>query len=93
MRPELDYELAQHRAEPFPTSVEKGEEYGGVDAVLVGADIVGWASQADFLDSIQRRSLREIADDLSESLDAFPEDARPYYRRLLRIARLALATD
>lgn len=93
MRPELEDELDHHRAEPFPASVEKGSEYGGVDAVLVGADIVGWASQADFLDPIQRRSLRALADDLSESLEAFPEDARPYYGRLLRIARLALATD
>ena len=93
MRPELKYELNQHRAEPFPTSVEKGSAYGGVDPVLVGADIVGWASQADFLNPIQRRSLRELADDLSASLEAFPEDARPYYRRLLRIARLAVATN
>ena len=79
-------------AEPFPASVEKGEVYGVVDPVLVGADIVGYVSHGR-LSPVQRRSLREIADQLARSLDAFPQDARPYYERLLRIAQRAAAAD
>lgn len=85
-------DLDAHLAEPFPVSIEKGEVYGTVDPVLVGADIVGYIRH-ERLDSVQRGSLREIADQLAESLDRFPEDARPYYERLLRIARRAAAAD
>lgn len=81
-----------HLAEPFPASVEKGEVYGVVDPVHVGADIVGYISHGR-LNSVQRRSLREMADQLTRSLDAFPEDARPCYERLLRIAQRAAAAD
>jgi hypothetical protein len=41
--PDLIHELRSHLAEPFPDSVEKGEDYGEVDAVMIGADIYGWA--------------------------------------------------
>jgi hypothetical protein len=85
-------DLDAHMAEPFPASVEKGEVYGVVDPVLVGADIVGYVSHGR-LSPVQRRSLREIADQLARSLDAFPQDARPYYERLLRIAQRAAAAD
>ena len=40
---DLDAEMRAHLAEPFPDSVEKGEDYGEVDAVMIGADIYGWA--------------------------------------------------
>lgn len=79
-------------AESFPASVEKGEVYGVVDPVLVGADIVGHLSHGQ-PSPVQRRSLREIADELARSIGAFPEDARPYYERLLRIAQRAAAAD
>lgn len=83
-------ELTEHRAAPFPASVEKGRDYGEVDPVLIDADIFGWASQ-DRLDHVQKRSLREAVDQLTRSLDAFPADARPYYERLLRLAPRAAA--
>ncbi len=41
--PDLAAELRAHLAEPFPKSVEKGEVYGEVDAVMIDADIFGWA--------------------------------------------------
>ena len=85
-------DLDAHMAEPIPASVEKGEVYGVVDPVLVGADIVGYVSHGR-LNPVQRRSLREIADQLTRSLDAFPTDARPYYERLLRIAQRAAAAE
>ncbi len=82
-----------HYAQPFPESVEKGSEYGEVDAVMIDADIMGWASFAASgirLRGDQRSGLQRAADELERSLDTFPKDARPYYERLLRIARLAL---
>ena len=82
-------ELARHRAEPFPTSLEPGERYGSVEPVMIDADIVGWASHQR-LNPTQARSLRKAADDLERSLPSFPKDALPYFERLLRIARLAL---
>ncbi|MFZ2016332.1 MAG: hypothetical protein WAV00_21135 [Nocardioides sp.] len=83
-------ELAEHRAAPFPESVDKGRDYGDVDPVLIDADIFGWASQ-DRLSGVQKQSLRAAADELARSLDAFPPDARPYCERLLRLARRAAA--
>ncbi len=77
-------------AEPFPDSVEKGEEYGEVDAVMIDADIYGWASRASSLSSVDVARLRQAAEGLERSLGAFPFEAQPYYERVLRIARLAL---
>jgi hypothetical protein len=82
--------LTQHRDAEFPTSVIKGIEYGGVDPVMIGADIYGWASRADDLSASERASLADCHDRLSGSLDAFPAEARPYYELLVRIASLAL---
>lgn len=84
-------DLEAHLTEPFPASVEKGEVYGVVDPVLIEADIVGYVQRGE-LDPIQRRSLREMADQITWSLDAFPSDARPYYERLRRMAQRAAAT-
>ena len=83
-------ELAEHLASPFPTSVEKGEVYGEVEPVMIDADIFGWVSH-DRLDPLQKRAFREAADELARSLDALPADARPYFERLLRLARRAAA--
>jgi hypothetical protein len=77
-------------AEPFPGSVEKGEDYGEVDAVMIGADIYGWATRAGSLSELDRSRLAQAADELQPSIVAFPPDAQPYYERILRIARLAL---
>jgi hypothetical protein len=90
---DLDAELRAHMAEPFPASVERGEEYGEVDAVMIGADIYGWADgirHGGALSAVDRSRLRQAADELQRSLASFPADARPYYERVLRIARLAL---
>lgn len=78
--------------EPFPDSVEKGLDYGEVDAVLIDADIYGWATRAGSLTQLDRSRLAQAANELQRSLDAFPPDAQPYYERLLRIGRLTLAT-
>jgi hypothetical protein len=90
----LAEEMRLHMAEPFPTSVDKGLDYGEVDAVMIGADIYGWASHVASgvrLRGDQRSGLRLAAEELERSISAFPEDARPYYERILRIARMALA--
>ena len=71
--------------------MEKGLDCGEVDPVLIDADIYGWASRAGSLSELDRSRLRQAADELDRSLGAFPMDARPYYERILRIARLALA--
>lgn len=89
-RPTLADEMRSHVAATFPASVVKGEDYGAVDAVMIDADIYGWASRADSLNALDRGRLSQAADDLERSLRAFPEDAWPYYQRILRIARLAL---
>lgn len=83
-------ELAEHQAAAFPASINRGEVYGEVEPVLIDADIMGWLTH-DRLDSVQRRSLRQAADELAGSLPTFPADARPYFERLLRLARRAVA--
>jgi len=89
----LAEEMRRHMAEPFPDSVTKGLEYGEVDAVMIGADIYGWATRAlgDSLSGPDRARLLDAAEALQHSIEAFPPDAQPYYERILRIARLALA--
>jgi hypothetical protein len=90
---DLDAEVRAHLAEPFPDSVEKGKDYGEVDAVVIGADIYGWAVAArrgSSLSPLDRSRLQQAADELERSLTAFPADARQYYERVLRIAHLAL---
>lgn len=88
----LAEEMRDHMSEQFPDSVVKGLSYGEVDAVMIDADIYGWATRAGSLTEQDRRRLLRAADELRRSLDAFPSDAKPYYERLLRIARLVLDT-
>lgn len=85
----LAEEMRLHMAEPFPDSVEKGLEYGEVDAVMIGADICGWATRVGSLSGLDRSRLSQAADELRRSIGAFPPDAQPYYERILRIADLA----
>jgi hypothetical protein len=89
----LTEEMRLHMAEPFPDSVTKGLDYREVDAVMIGADIYGWATEAvsGMLSGLDRSRLGRTADELERSIPAFPAQARSYYERLLRIARLALA--
>ena len=84
--------MRRHLAEPFPETVEKGLDYGEVDAVMIGADVYGWATRAGSLSALDRKRLAQAADELQRSLAAFPADAQPYYERVLRIARLTLET-
>lgn len=86
----LAEEMRRHMAEPFPGSVTKGLDYGEVDAVMIGADIYGWATRAGSLSERDRSRLIQAADELQRSISAFPPDAQPYYERILRIARLTL---
>jgi hypothetical protein len=87
----LAVEMRLHMSEPFPDSVEKGLDYGEVDAVMIGADIYGWATRAGSLTELDRSRLAQAADELQRCIGAFPLDAQPYYERILRIAGLALA--
>lgn len=38
--------MAEHLAKPFPSSVVKGTDVGGVDVVMIDVDIYGCAQQA-----------------------------------------------
>ena len=87
---DLAAEMKAHMREPFPDSVEKGADYGEVDAVMIGADIYGWASRSGSLCTLDRSRLQQATQELERSLAACPPEARPYYERVLRIARLAL---
>ena len=85
--------LDDHSKQPFPTSVVKGLDYGGVDAVMVGSDIFGWASaiaRGDALATDERSRLEELRTELAAALPAFPAQARPYYSALIDIADAAL---
>jgi hypothetical protein len=82
--------MSLHMAEPFPDAVRRGQAYGRVDAVMIDADIYGWATKAGSLSKQDRSRLLQATDDLQRSISAFPLGAQPYYERILRIARLAL---
>ncbi len=59
---------------------------------MIDADVIGWVSHGR-LTPVQKRSLREAADQLARSLRSFPVEAQPYFERLFRIARGTLAVD
>jgi len=67
----LATEMRLHVAEPFPDSVEKGLCFGEVDAVMIGADIYGWATRAGSLSELDRSCLSQAADELQRSIGAF----------------------
>ncbi len=86
--------IDEHRAAPFPESVEKGIGYGEVEPVLVGADIYGWAirvAAGEMLDRAARLALGDARNELRRSLQEFPVDARPYYQTLIALASAALS--
>lgn len=80
-----------HLDEPFPDSIEKGADYGEVAPVMIGADILGWATRASQLSWPERSSLEQARAELARSIAFMPSEAQPYYERLVRIAELALA--
>ncbi|QTE28368.1 hypothetical protein [Pengzhenrongella sicca] len=91
---ELADAMTEHLAGPFPQSVTKGEDYGEVDAVMIDADIYGWAQTVlggSALSPLDRTRLQLAAEELKQSISAFPSDAQGYYERVLAIAHLALA--
>jgi hypothetical protein len=93
---ELDEAITAHRAEPFPESVDKGDDYGEVDAVMIGADICGWAtavSEGRMLGPSDLDRLTTARDELDRSLPTFPAAAQPYYRGVLAMADLAIAAQ
>jgi hypothetical protein len=85
--------MAEHLAKPFPSSVVKGTDVGGVDVVMIDADIYGWALQTanGTLTPGERERLGRCADALAAALPQFPPAARPYYGGLLDLANEALA--
>jgi hypothetical protein len=68
---DLAEKMRLHLAEPFPESVAKALDYGEVDAVMIGADIYGWASRAGSLPELDRSQLAQAADALQRSIGAF----------------------
>jgi hypothetical protein len=84
--------MKAHLRMPFPESVEKGEEYGDVNSVLIGADIYGWALLASRrqLSTDDASKLRSARDELAHSLDQFPPQARNYYESIMDLASAAL---
>lgn len=75
----------------WPATVQRGEESGGLDLVLVDADILGWATQAGSLSLVDVAALGTACSDLEAVLPSLPVDARPYFDRLVRLAHLTLA--
>ena len=47
-----------------------------VDAVMIDADIYGWATRDGALSELDSARLSEAADELERSIEAFPPDAR-----------------
>jgi hypothetical protein len=84
--------LDQHLERPFPTSVVKGTDIGGVDVVMIDADIYGWSLQRakGVLTDDGADALRRAAQELAGALPLFPTDAQPYYQKLLEVAKEAL---
>jgi hypothetical protein len=82
--------MHEHFAAPWPEPVERGNEYCGIDPVMVDADTYGCATRAKSLSPDERESLCAAARNLEAVLGQLPEDARPYFERLVQIARLTL---
>ncbi len=88
--------LAEHLASTFPTSVEKGTDYGDVDPVLIDAAIYGWAlkvAKGSSLDPAEHRRFRAAREDLERALPCFPKESLPYFEKLVALATAVLAVD
>jgi len=86
--------MQQHISTPFPASITKGDSYGEVEPVMVGADVYGWAlgvARGTPLDDAQRRRLEDTHGALLRSMPSFPDAAQPYYELLAQLAVATLA--
>jgi hypothetical protein len=84
----LEELMAEHQRIPFPDCIEKGEDYGEVNSVLIGADIYGWALKASRgeLHPDELPTLVAARDRLERSIEDFPEGAKSYFQLILKLA-------
>lgn len=96
----IDFEEArqlwhQHASAPWPESVARGTEYGGVDVVALDADASGLASSVVQgrrpPSGEQLRLLHAVESDLRLVIESVPESAKPYFEHLLRLVRAVAA--
>jgi hypothetical protein len=85
--------LIAHLVEGWPSDVDKGRSYGGIEAVLARPDIFGWALSAlkGTLSDADRIKLSEYANEVEASLGEFPPLGRESFQRLVLLARSAVA--
>ncbi|PRY69347.1 hypothetical protein B0I08_10219 [Glaciihabitans tibetensis] len=78
--------------EPWPESVERSADYGEIDPVMADADVYGWAvaSLRGRLTDVDRLQLSALADQVERAIPVFPQHGRPYFDRLLGLARAAV---
>ena len=96
MSSHLELLIQEHLAMPFPESVDKGLDYGEIEPVMIGADIYGWATgvaSGSRLDVERRQQLIAARAALERSIGALPEQARPYFELIVRLADATLAED
>ena len=84
--------LHAHFKEPWPESVERGDDFGEIDPVMADADIYGWAvaSLRGWLTDVDRLQLSAVADQVERTIPVLPKNSRSYFERLLRLARTAV---
>ncbi|WP_439592410.1 hypothetical protein [Microbacterium sp.] len=90
---ELQQLMDEHFAAPWPDSVERGAEYRGVDAVMVDANIFGWATRAGSLTREEILELSQSCNHLDAAIPWIPLRAQPSFERLVQIARLTAANS
>lgn len=84
--------MDQHLSAPWPESLERGDEIGGLDLAMVDADISGWAMRAGSLTHDDRRALGDTCESLEDVLPLLPVEARAYFERLIQLGQMTLAT-
>ncbi|MFF4352542.1 hypothetical protein [Streptomyces sp. NPDC001530] len=86
----------EHLRAAFPPAL-RGAEPGGIDMVLLDADIAGcvstWQNNGGSLETERQRILRDCIADLDQVLPLLSEaEALRYCRRLRELAQLALGS-
>lgn len=95
MRERLSGLWDEHRSAPFPPS-DRGRDLGGVDLVLLDANVAGCVSSVLVgpLDVRRRKILEFSIGQLDVLLPLLTEeDSMLYFRRLHRLAELASTLD
>lgn len=95
MRERLSRLWEEHRSAPFPPS-DRGRDVGGVDLVLLDANIAGCASSALAapLDARRREILELSIGQIAVVLPLLTEECSVlYFQGLHRLAELASASD